>query len=181
MREKWKRAFEIDPESTTESHRIEVTARRKSWLVRAWTYFFGFLPNAIPAYNEKKGFFHTPAIMVQFHHIVPIQESLRLFGEDNDFYNDKRNIAPISELNHIAVGADEFDFVIHSDMRGINKLYGEYREGKIANPYQTMGINRKLLTDAGLPYHEVDYDMYLLDLADMVCSKYEVNYPDDRY
>ena len=176
MKEKWKRAFEIDPESTLESKRVEITARRKSWLVRAWTYFFGFLPNAIPAYNEKKGFFNTPAIHVNWHHITTIGESTRIYGEDHEVYNDPRNLVPVSALNHIGDGADEDDTVLHPDTQEAKK---NYRTNK--NSYTDMGAERRRMTDAGLIYHNPDYDTYLRDLADQVVSTYQRDFPQDKY
>lgn len=181
MKERWKRSYELDPELPLEEDRVELTKHQKMYLDRAWVYSFGFLPNAIPVYNERQGFFHTPGIAVQFHHILPIQESLRIFGEGSYFYNDKRNIVPVSALNHIGQGADEFDWVVHNDMRGIGIQYGAFREGRGDNPYKTMHLTRRQLTDAGLPYHEIDYDMYLLDLADRVISRYEIACPEDIY
>lgn len=176
MKETWKRAFEIDPETTTESHRVEISSHRKGWLSRAWSYFFGYVPNAIPAYNEKKGFFHTPAIKVQFHHITPIGESTRVYGEDNSYYNDPRNIVPVSELNHIGTGADEEDTVLHPDTQEARRSYG-----KNHNAYADMGTERRKMTDAGLIYHNPDYDTYLRDTADQVVSTYQRDFPQDKY
>lgn len=176
MKEQWKRAFQIDPETTTESHRVEVTAKRKAWLVRAWTYFFGYVPNAIPAYNEKKGFFHTPAIKVNWHHIQTQGESVRIYGEDHEVYNDPRNLVPVSALNHVGDGADDEDFVIHEDTRQAKKNYGRNR-----NAYADMGTERRKMTDAGLIYHNPDYDTYLRDTADQVVSTYQRDFPQDTY
>lgn len=180
MKEKWKRAFEIDPETTTESHRVEVTAKRKAWLVRAWTYFFGYVPNAIPAYNEKKGFFHTPAVKAQFHHVVPIGESTRLYGEGDEIYNDPRNIVPVSEFSHVGKGSTDEDFIIHQDVHELWKTYHKIKESG-GNPFKELSIERRKMTDAGLIYHNNDYDEYLLDLADMVVSKYKQDFPNDEY
>jgi len=176
MKEKWKRAFELDPETTTESRRVEITARRKSWLIRAWSYFFGYVPNAIPAYNEKKGFFHAPAIHVNWHHITTIGESTRIHGEDHEVYNDPRNLVPVSALNHVGDGADENDTVLHPDTQIAKKSYGSNR-----NSYADMGKERRKMTDAGLIYHNPEYDTYLRDVADQVVSKYQIEHPEDTY
>lgn len=176
MREKWKRAFELDPESTPEGKRVELTARQKAWLVRAWSHFFGYIPNAIPAYNEKRGFFHTPAIHVNWHHLQTQGESTRIYGEDHHVYNDPRNLVPVSALNHVGDGADEEDMVLHPDTMQAKKNYGRNR-----NSYADMGIQRRKMTDAGLIYHNPDYDTYLRDVADQVVSKYETEHPEDRY
>lgn len=176
MKEKWKRAFEIDPETTTESRRVEVSSHRKGWLIRAWTYFFGFVPNAIPAYNEKRGFFHVPAIHVNWHHIQTQGESVRIYGEDHTIYNDPRNLVPVSVLNHTGDDANEEDFVLHPDTQQAKKNYKTNR-----NSYTEMGIERRRMTDAGLIYHNPDYDTYLRDLADQVVSKYQTEHPEDTY
>jgi len=176
MKEKWKRAFEIDPESTPETKRVEITAKRKAWLVRAWIHYFGFLPNAIPVYNERQGFFHTPGIKIQYHHVVPIGESTRIYGEDHEIYNDPRNLVPVSALNHIGDGAGEEDTVLHPDTQEAKK---NYRTNK--NSYQDMGTERRKMTDAGLIYHNPEYDEYLLDLADQVVSTYQRDFPQDKY
>ena len=176
MKETWKRAFEIDPETTTESHRVEISSHRKAWLSRAWIHYFGFLPNAIPVYNEKKGFFHTPTIKVNWHHIQTQGESVRIYGEDHEVYNDPRNLVPVSALNHVGDGADDEDFVIHEDTRQAKKNYRTNR-----NAYQDMGTERRRMTDAGLIYHNPEYDTYLRELADQVVSTYIRDFPEDMY
>lgn len=181
MRE-WKRAFEIDPEATaTEKPRVEVTTRRKSWLARAWTYFFGYIPNAIPIYNEREGFAHRPGKNINWHHIETIGEATRIHGEDEHYYNNPRNLVPVDVVNHVGTGATEDDFVIHEDTQRAKGLYGLFKQGKIENPYKTMGDERRKLTSAGLIYHNPDYDEYLRDLADQVVSTYQRDHPDDVY
>ena len=180
MKERWKRAFELDPESTTETRRVEISPKRKAWISRAWIHSFGFLPNAIPVYNERKGFFHTPGFKIQYHHVIPIGESTRLYGEGDEMYNDPRNIVPICEVNHVGKGAWIDDFIIHQD---VHELWKIYREVKAAggNPFKELSLERRRMTDAGLIYHNAEYDEYLLDLADRVVSSYQRDHPEDRY
>lgn len=179
MKEKWKRAYDIDPEAPTDSKRVEVSSHRKGWLIRAWSNFFGYVPNAIPAYNEKKGFFHTPAIHVNWHHITTQGESMRIYGETHEIYNDPRNLVPVSALNHVGDGADEDDFILHEDTQQAKKNYRGSSNGD--SSYSQMGVDRRIMTSAGLIYHNDDYDTYLRDVADQVVSKYELEQPDDTY
>lgn len=180
MKDRWKRAYELDPESTPETPRVELKATQKAWLVRAWTHYFGFLPNAIPVYNERQGFFHTPVIKIQWHHIVPIGESTRLYSEGSEIYNDPRNLVPISELNHVGKGAWEDDEVIHEDVQELWKTYYQAKqEGR--NPFKELSEQRRRMTDIGLIYHNPVYDEYLLDIADQVVSTYRIEVPEDVY
>ena len=98
----WKWAFEPkeDVETPYEKPRVELTRGQKAWLGRAWGHTFGFIPNAIPIYNESEGFAHRPGVHIHWHHIVPIGEMTRMDGVNSHHYNNPRNIVPIESFNH---------------------------------------------------------------------------------
>ena len=178
----WKRAYDpnFDPENPTTPPREDLTTQQKNWIVRAWIWMFGTLPNAVPVYNERRGFFHTPAVKSQIHHIKPIGEMTRLDG--NDGYNYPENLAPVSALNHVGTGANEDDFVIHEDTQQAQKNYGKFRRGEIKeNPYAAMGREGKKKTDKGEIYHNSDYDRYLEEQARLVAEAYARNHPTDKF
>lgn len=174
---RWKRAYTEDVESQNDLPRVELTKSQKAWLSRAWTHYFGFIPNGIPIYNEQEGFAHRPGIHIHWHHIVPIGEATRIDGKDHNFYNNPRNLAPICEINHTVRHAQEEDFIIHTDTH--DAMIGYHESGR--SSFEHMSEERKRKTELGMGYHNTDYDQYLLDLADIVVSRYEIDYPEDRY
>ena len=176
----WKKAFDsnYDVENPPEVPRVDLTVKQKNWLVRAWTFFFGGVPNGIPVYNEREGFAHRPANQTHWHHIEPIGESTRLHGDYN--YNHPRNFAPVDARNHVGRGADDDDFVIHTDTKEATGLWGLFKKKEIQeNPYTTMDRNRREATTRGEKYHETDYDSYLTDTAREVVDKYTQENPED--
>lgn len=157
-----------------EEKRVDLKSIQKKWLVRAWTYYFGYLPNARPVYNENEGFAHRPAIEVNWHHIRPIGETQRLDSQGSWVYNQPRNFVPLDKVNHIGINRDEEDYVAHPDTQEALKNY------KVnSNSFQDMGRNRRHLTNIGLIYHNPDYDQYFIDLADRVVNKYITDFPCD--
>ena len=173
---RWKRAFEENVERPYEHARVELTKQQKDWLARAWIHAFGYIPNAVPIYNEREGFAHRRVIKLHWHHITPIGEMTRLNGTNSTSYNNPRNIVPVESLNHTGFRALEDDFVIHEDTK---QALREYWENKKA--FVDMSEDRRELTDRGMVYHETDYDEYFLQLADEVSSKYELDCPHDKF
>lgn len=173
---RWKRAYTENVEAPYDHPRVELIKQQKDWLGRAWVFSFGYIPNAVPIYNEEEGFAHRRVIHLHWHHVVPIGEMTRLNGTNSTSYNNPRNIVPVESLNHTGFKALDDDFVIHEDTK---QALREYWENKKA--FADMSDDRRELTAAGMIYHASDYDVYFLQLADEVSSKYELNHPEDPF
>lgn len=171
----WKLVIEqnYDPMNPPEYRRDNLVEKQKKWLINAWENYFGYVPNAVPCYSEDKGFFHVPCIKINWHHIVPIGESIRLDGLGEARYNNPKNIVPVEELNHIGKHADADDFIIHEDTSDAYKNYVLYKNGLInEDPFSTMNKERVWYTNNGLMYHSDELDSYFTNLADVVVGNY---------
>ena len=182
----WKRAYDADfDENNNGLGRDDLSVPQKNWIKRAWTWastaFLGFkqptIPDAVPRYNEKKGWFHVPAVEPQLHHITPVGFSNRVLGED---YAQPENIAPVSASLHVGKGIrdndEDADRVIHEDTR---QAFGRFR--KDPNAFKKMSEERKMATKLGKPYHNTENDDYLRDLSQQVTTGYQLTHSDDKY
>lgn len=191
----WKKAFEpgFDPEDPTYKARVDLSERQKGWLVRAWMWasvaLLGMsrpcVPDAIPRYNEKKGFHYVPVVKPNQHHITPVGENLRLDGQTE--YNHPRNVAPVSARLHtgdgVQPGDEDEELVIHKDAMEARRKYGKWCLGGKGglNPMQDMHLDRKHMTDKGEIYHDPSFDQHFHDLADRVTSGYTAAHPEDKF
>lgn len=176
----WKKAFNEDFCEDGQSKAIEPTGlsvAQKHWLVRAWTYVFGEIPNAMPvedcdglAVQKSKG-------KTQWHHLYPQGASIRLAGEDPD---RPENMVPLDEFNHVGrglVGEVEPDSpIIHQDDA---RAYQQYSQNK--NSYKEIHAERRDKTAWGESYWNETYDGWFAGLARFVVAKYQGANSDDKF
>lgn len=179
----WKRSFDkgFDVENPQEQPRIELTLGQRRYLSRAWIYSFGFVPNTMPYYTEERGIFLVPGLNIQWHHIQPIGEVHRIDSLGARTYNNPRNLVPLDITNHIGRGALSEDFIVHLDTKEAFSHYGVFKNGEGENPFIQMGLERRVMTSMGLPYHEVDYDDFFRYISNSVIDLYTKNVPQDKW
>ena len=129
----WKKAYEEGFCEDGQSKSAEPTGlsvAQKHWLVRAWTYVFGEVPNAMPVEKMNGGVLAVQKSRgkTQWHHLYPRGASIRLAGEDPDC---PENVVPLDEFNHVGrglVGEAEPDSpIIHQDNM---EAYQQYPQNK---------------------------------------------------
>lgn len=189
----WKHAYDkdYDAENPEYPKREDLTPVQKALIVRAWCWFakkvWGWdgktVPDAIPRYNEKRGWFHVPAVDAQLHHINGVGESTRLEGRTD--YNRPENIAPVSARWHIGRGVrpgDEMeDEVIHDDTMQALRDYGKFKREGGKSPISKMHESRGEKTKDGQIFHNPIHDEYLTDLSQQVWDTYTQDQPTDRW
>jgi len=182
----WKNAYQKDfTETPPPLAREDLSVPQKHWIKRAWlwasTALLGFkepaIPDAIPRYNEKGGWFHVPAVEPHLHHTKPVGYSNRVLGED---YAQPENIVPLSARLHVGKGVrdndEDVDRVIHEDTR---KAFGLFRRNPKA--FHQMSQEREEATRRGEAYHNTENDTYFEDLSRRVVDGYRRSHPDDEY
>jgi len=183
---KWKDA--IIGTNQQESPREDLSESQKNWVKRAWTWasvaIFGMdeecLPNAIPQYSERKGWFWRKSVNPHIHHLSPVGIQNRVMDEP---YNEPRNLAPVDEVNHVGKNAHEDTFVIHRDAMIANQEYGIWAKGgkKGTSPYEQMGIDRRIATKHGDLYHDSRLDEHLRETTDRVVTEYARTHKEDKW
>lgn len=185
----WKRWVETGEDYPS---RQDLTLKQKRWLERAWTWASTSLlgmdspctPDAVPRYNEKKGWHYVPVIERDWNHIEGIGEMTRLEGKTN--YNRPENIVPLSRREHTGKGvhsseADE-EYITHRDMYEARQNWPLFKQGKLAeNPMTTLHEDRKKATDRGEIYHDGSWDDHFRNLASWVINSYQQENPDDLF
>lgn len=172
--------------------RQDLTLKQKKWLERAWTWASTALlgmenpctPDAVPRYNERRGFHYVPAVERDWNHIDGIGEMTRLDGLVN--YNRPENIVPLSRREHTGKGvhlseSDE-EYITHRDMYEARQKWLLFKQGKLQeNPMKTLHDDRIKETDRGEIYHDDLYDEHFRDLSELVINSYLAANPDDTF
>ena len=179
----WKKAYDKDFNQNGQSKAVEhtgLTVAQKHWLVRAWTFVFGEVPNAMPEEEADKPEPQRARGKRNWHHIYPQGASIRLTANDPD---RPENIVPLDEFNHIGRGlvgeADENSPIIHMDSAWADKNY--HPDNGEPTSYQRLSKVRAQRTDRGREYHNKGYDGFFSWLAGLVVSKYSQEFPDDKF
>ena len=185
----WKRWVETGEDYP---RRQDLTLSQKKWLERAWTWastaILGMdepvVPDAVPRYNEKRGWHYVPVIERDWNHIEGVGETTRLEGKTN--YNRPGNIVPLSRREHTGKGvysseADD-EYITHRDMYEARQKWPLFKQGKLKeNPMNTLHDERVRATDRGEIYHDDSWDDHFRELAGWVTGAYLVENPDDPF
>lgn len=164
--------------------RVDIDTAQRKWLVRVWSWaavsLLGLkspiIPDLIPRYTPSGRLQFVQSINPNFHHIIPVGESIRLYNNLN--YNRPDNIIPIDASYHIGQGVHEGDDiedeVIHPDQMQFLWEYGSWvQRGKgPPNPMDALQQRRRELTKCGRPYHNQIYDFHFADMARKVTDEY---------
>jgi hypothetical protein len=186
----WKRAFDegYDVESPPTEYSTGLTKGQKNWLRRAWTDYFGYIPNAMPFYSEEKGFYLLPSNgTTQWHHVEPQGWTKRVLNNITPDRPD--NLVPIDAINHIGKGYKgeiedtSFNYVPvkHVDTTWANRNWYRHTQGKIGNTHRLVSIQRRELTFKGKPYWNTDFDEYMKELSEQVSWAYINKCPEDLW
>ena len=178
----WKGAYEEDFDENGQSKSIELTGlsvAQKNCLVRAWTYVFGEVPNAMPAEDRTDGVLAVQKSKgkTQWHHLYPQGASIRLAGEDPD---RPENMVPLDEFNHVGKGlmgeVEPDSPIIHQDNV---KAHRQYYQNK--NSYKEVNAERRDKTARGESYWLETYDGWFAWLARFVTDRYQTDKSNDKY
>ena len=175
-----------------ETKRVDLSTKQKNLLNRAWTWastaLLGMkeesIPDAIPRYNEDKGWHYVPVVNRDWNHIDGVGEATRLDGLQN--YNRPDNVVPLSRRSHTGQGVHESDaeeeYITHRDMYQARKNLWKFKRGEIEeNPMKTLHHDREEATNRGQIYHDDSYDNFFRKLARWVTSSYSQNHPNDPF
>lgn len=179
----WKKAYDEDFCEEGQSVAVEktgLTVAQKYWLVRAWTFVFGEVPNAMPDEERDDGMLAVKRARDRrnHHHRYPQGASIRLAQDDPD---RPENIVPLDEFNHIGrglVGECEPDSpIIHQDDAWAFQHYN----GQHPTSYEIIAKERRDKTSRGESYWNQTYDGWFKGLAEMVVGKYKQAHPEDEW
>ncbi len=161
---------------------MSLSGAQKKWLERAWVSEFGFVPEAVPRYNEQRGFFYVPAVKVHWHHIRGVTISIYHDGEDP---HRPTNVVPLSARTHIGRGLGPWEEadgeVIHERALEALRAYSHFKEAGGRNPFEVMGEESRWLAGLGITNHFDLWDRHFEELARRVVSNFAVKAPEDHW
>lgn len=163
---------EREPSEARESRWVLGYAQKR-WLERAWRSEFGFIPEAIPRYTERRGLFYVPAVNVHWHHIRGVAISIYHDGTDP---HRPTNIVPLSARAHIGKGVgpgeEDDEEIIHESAMEALRRYAHFMESGGLSPFEVMREEGMVLARYGLTRHFYQWDRHFEDLARKVVSNY---------
>lgn len=144
---------------------------------------YGLIPDAVPRYNEERGFFLVRAIGVNWHHIRGVLVSILADGEDP---HRPENVVPLSARTHTGKGIlltelDGDETVIHLSAMEAFRAWSRYRQGGADDPFVEMKREGLKLARQGLTRHFGGWDEYFRQLAEEVTRNFRRGHPDDTW
>jgi len=178
----WKKSFDPDFDENGQSKAVEttgLTGKQKAWLVRAWSFVFGEVPNAMPEEEAETPEPQRARGKRNWHHVYPQGASIRLAANDPD---RPENIIPLDEFNHTGRGligeVDSTSPIVHQDDTWAHR---HYRPNQKPSSYEVVNEARRHRTDRGKNYWNETYDGFFGWLASLVVGKYKQACPEDEW